>query len=51
LVIEANQRLIGSKAVIAALQSGTDPKIIENSLQPALEKFLAIREKYLLYPR
>ena len=46
LVIEANQRLI----VIAALQSGTDPKIIENSLQPALEKFLAIREKYLLYP-
>jgi uncharacterized protein YbbC (DUF1343 family) len=51
LLIEANQRLIGSKAVVEALQAGTDPKAIESSFQPALKKFLAVREKYLLYPR
>jgi uncharacterized protein YbbC (DUF1343 family) len=51
LLIEANQRLIGSKAVVEALQAGTDPKAIESSFQPALKKFLELREKYLLYPR
>ena len=51
LTIEANQRLIGSKAVVAALKAGTDPKVIEKNLQPALDNFLKVREKYLLYPR
>jgi uncharacterized protein YbbC (DUF1343 family) len=50
LSIEANQRLIGSKAVIAALQAGTDPKVIRRNFQPDLEKFKQTRQKYLLYP-
>jgi uncharacterized protein YbbC (DUF1343 family) len=51
LAIEANQRLIGSKKVVAALKAGTEPNTIEKSLQPELENFLKVREKYLLYPR
>ena len=51
LTVEANQRLIGSKAVIAALQAGKDPAEIEKEFRPGLEKFLTLREKYLLYPR
>jgi uncharacterized protein YbbC (DUF1343 family) len=51
LSIEANQRLIGSKAVIAALQAGTDPQVIQRSFQPDLEKFKQTRQKYLLYSR
>ena len=51
LQIEANQRLIGSKSVVEALQAGTDPKTIESNFQPALKRFKEVREKYLLYPR
>ncbi|MCU1262375.1 MAG: hypothetical protein JWO80_5260 [Bryobacterales bacterium] len=51
LAVEVNQRLIGSKAVVAMLKAKADPKIIEKSFQPDLERFLRTREKYLLYPR
>lgn len=51
ITVADNQRLIGNKAVIAALQSGTDPKVIEQSFQGDLRKFMRVRQKYLLYPR
>ncbi|MEO7144720.1 MAG: DUF1343 domain-containing protein, partial [Bryobacteraceae bacterium] len=51
LSIQANQRLIGSKAVIDALEAGADPLAIERSFHADLEKFLKTRQKYLLYSR
>lgn len=45
----ANARLIGSKAVIAALQAHKDPAAIEQSYRADLDKFLQVRQKYLLY--
>ena len=47
--IDVNRRLIGSKAVIAALEAGQDPATIENNYAKPLQKFLQIRQKYLLY--
>ena len=49
--VAVNQRLIGSKAVVTALQTRTDPKVIEESYRAGLEKFLQTRQKYLLYTR
>ena len=48
--IAVNRRLIGSKSVIAALEAGQDPETIERSYANALQQFLHIREKYLIYP-
>lgn len=44
-----NERLIGSRSVIAALERGEDPRLIEEQWREALEAFRAVRERYLLY--
>ena len=49
LNLEANLRLIGSRAVLRALAGGGDPREIEQENQEKLAPFLRIREKYLLY--
>jgi uncharacterized protein YbbC (DUF1343 family) len=46
---EANRKLIGSEATLRALETGDDPRIIEQKLETPLRDFLQIREKYLLY--
>ncbi len=49
LDLDANLRLIGSKAVAAALKAGEDPRRILESQQQALEEFLERRQASLLY--
>jgi uncharacterized protein YbbC (DUF1343 family)/CubicO group peptidase (beta-lactamase class C family) len=44
-----NKRLIGNEEVIRALQAGEDPRQIQQKQQEALEQFLKVRAKYLLY--
>jgi len=44
-----NKRLIGSDDVIARLQAGQDPRQIQQSFQDALDAFVKLRAKYLLY--
>jgi len=44
-----NEKLIGNKRVIEALQAGKDARIIAEEEAQRLEEFLALREKYLLY--
>ncbi len=46
---EKNEKLIGSRAVIKQFRALTDPRAIETSLEPELEAFKLVREKYLLY--
>jgi uncharacterized protein YbbC (DUF1343 family)/CubicO group peptidase (beta-lactamase class C family) len=46
---EASRKLIGSEAVVHALATGEDPRAIQQNLEAALQEFLKIREKYLLY--
>ena len=48
--LEANFRLIGSRAVIEALRRGEDPRSVEPRLQAELREFLEKRSRYLLYP-
>ena len=45
----ANRKLIGSEAVLHALEAGEDPRAIEQKIERPLRDFLGIREKYLLY--
>jgi uncharacterized protein YbbC (DUF1343 family) len=45
----ASRKLIGSDAVIGALEAGEDPRAIEQKIEGPLQDFLLIREKYLLY--
>jgi len=45
----ANRKLIGSEAVVHALEGGEDPRAIEQKMEGSLRDFLGIREKYLLY--
>jgi uncharacterized protein YbbC (DUF1343 family)/CubicO group peptidase (beta-lactamase class C family) len=45
----ANERLIGSRATVLALERGEDPRAIEEGFRESLEQFLARREAYLLY--
>jgi uncharacterized protein YbbC (DUF1343 family)/CubicO group peptidase (beta-lactamase class C family) len=47
--LEPNRKLIGSEQVIRALASGEDAEAIRQQQQDALEGFLRLREKYLLY--
>lgn len=49
LGLDANRNLIGSSAVIRALEGGEDPRMILQEQQETLKRFLAIRGKYLLY--
>ncbi|MBL8211471.1 MAG: DUF1343 domain-containing protein [Bryobacterales bacterium] len=46
---EKNEKLIGSRAVIKQFRAVTDPRAIETSLEPELEAFKLVREKYLIY--
>jgi uncharacterized protein YbbC (DUF1343 family) len=45
----ANRKLIGSEAALRALETGEDPRAIEQKLEEPLRDFMQIREKYLLY--
>ena len=47
--LEPNRKLIGSEQVMRALASGEDAEAIRQQQQDALEGFLRLREKYLLY--
>lgn len=49
LDLEPNLRLIGSRAVVAALQEGQDPRLILERQREALEEFLGRRQAALLY--
>ncbi len=42
-------KLIGSRAVIAAVKRGDDPRAIYQSMAAGLETFLEIRKKHLIY--
>ncbi len=44
-----NRKLIGSETVVHALETGEDPRTIEQKLEEPLRNFLQMREKYLLY--
>jgi uncharacterized protein YbbC (DUF1343 family)/CubicO group peptidase (beta-lactamase class C family) len=44
-----NRRLIGSEAVIAALQAGTDPWQIATEIGDSVSEFVKLRAKYLIY--
>lgn len=46
---EANRKLIGNEAALRALESGQDPRSIQQILEGRLKDFLNLREKYLLY--
>jgi uncharacterized protein YbbC (DUF1343 family) len=41
--------MIGSRAILQAIKEGQNPDSIIQSWQPALEEFLDLRSKYLLY--
>jgi hypothetical protein len=47
--LEVNRNLIGSQETVRALVNGEDPRLIRQQQQDALQPFLALREKYLLY--
>ncbi len=47
--LDKTLHMIGSRAVIAAIKAGKDPTRIRQSWQPDLDRFLALRAKYLLY--
>jgi uncharacterized protein YbbC (DUF1343 family) len=44
-----SKRLIGSDDVVRRISAGEDALTIQKSWQPALEKFKAVRAKYLIY--
>ncbi|MCS7026815.1 MAG: DUF1343 domain-containing protein [Bryobacteraceae bacterium] len=46
---EKNERLLGNRKLIEQIRKGVDPRLIEMSWEEELKKFLALREKYLLY--
>jgi uncharacterized protein YbbC (DUF1343 family)/CubicO group peptidase (beta-lactamase class C family) len=46
---DANKRLIGSKEVLDAMKAAKDPRLIQQAQMDALQKFAAMRLKYLLY--
>jgi len=47
--LEADRNLIGNEEVLRALAAGDDPEAIRQRQQDAVQPFLALREKYLLY--
>lgn len=49
LRLDSNERLIGSRAVISALERGEDPRTIQESFRDALEQFQQRRRSYLRY--
>jgi hypothetical protein len=47
--LDGLDRLAVNKATVDALMQGEDPRRIADDWRPALEKFAAVRGKYLLY--
>ena len=47
--LTVNAGLIGSDDVIRRLQAGDDPRAIQQGFQGAVEDFLKVRERYLIY--
>jgi uncharacterized protein YbbC (DUF1343 family) len=47
--IDKTLSMIGSRAVLQAIKEGQTPDSIIQSWQPALEDFLELRSKYVLY--
>jgi uncharacterized protein YbbC (DUF1343 family)/CubicO group peptidase (beta-lactamase class C family) len=47
--IDKTVSMIGSRAILQAIKEGQNPDSIIQSWQPALEEFLDLRSKYLLY--
>jgi len=47
--LDVNRNLIGNQETVRALINGEDPRLIREQQQDALQPFLALREKYLLY--
>jgi len=47
--IDSTLRMLGSRHVVQAIKEGQDPAVIAQSWQGALEEFLEMRSKYLLY--
>jgi uncharacterized protein YbbC (DUF1343 family) len=49
IALELNRSLIGSEETLRALAAGEDPQSIRQKQLDALQTFLPLREKYLLY--
>ncbi len=49
IAFPANRNLIGEDETLRALAAGEDPRAIRQRQEDSLQKFLALREKYLLY--
>ncbi len=47
--LESDRKLIGNEEVLRALVAGDDPQAIRQRQQDAIQPFLVLREKYLLY--
>jgi uncharacterized protein YbbC (DUF1343 family)/CubicO group peptidase (beta-lactamase class C family) len=47
--LEADRNLIGNEETLRALAAGVDPEDIRQRQQDAIQPFLELREKYLLY--
>ena len=47
--LEADRKLIGNEETLRALAAGVDPEAIRQRQQDAIQPFLELREKYLLY--
>lgn len=46
----ANLKLIGNRQTVAAIQALEDPKSIQQSWEPAIERWSQLRQQFLLYP-
>ena len=46
----ANLKLIGHQQTVAAIQALEDPKSIQQSWKPALDRWSQLRQQFLLYP-
>ena len=47
--LEINQKLIGNRSVMGALEQGEDPRVILEREGDRVTEFLGVRKKYLLY--
>lgn len=47
--LDDDLKLIGSRATIAALRQGTDPRLIKQKEEEQLKEFVRVRAKYLIY--
>ncbi|MGH9675202.1 MAG: exo-beta-N-acetylmuramidase NamZ family protein, partial [Bryobacteraceae bacterium] len=50
LPVSDNQRLIGNKEVLRALEAGEDPRALISRDEAGIEEFLQRRARYLIYP-